>query len=100
MFLLLMQSLTVKHTSFGDVPHSSGLHDVPDDKLLDGLVLGNTAGTVGAADGLDMATAFLCTSVVPSLLSLSLRNLNTSIIKIVLDKIQLNILYFLTNEFP
>lgn len=61
---------TVKNTGFWDVPHSRCLHNVPDDKLLDGLVLGDTPGTVGAADGLHMATALLGTTVIPPFLGL------------------------------
>lgn len=62
---------TVKDTGLRDVSHSRCLHDVPDHKLLDGLVLGDTAGTVGAADGLHMATALLGTTVIPPFLGLS-----------------------------
>lgn len=61
---------TVEHTGLGDVPHSRCLHDVPDDKLLDGLVFGHAAGTVCAADGLNVATALLGTAVVPPFLGL------------------------------
>ena len=53
------------HTGVGDVPHSGGLHNVPDDELLDGLVLGTGLGAVGAADELHMASAVLVTSSVP-----------------------------------
>lgn len=62
---------TVKDAGLRDVSHSRCLNDVPDDKLLDGLVLGDTPGTVGAADGLHMATALLGTTVVPPFLGLS-----------------------------
>lgn len=62
--------LTVEHAGLGDVPDGGCLHDVPDDELLDGLVLGHAAGTVGAADGLDVATALLGASIIPSLLGL------------------------------
>lgn len=63
-------ALTVKDTGLWDVSHGRRLHDVPDDELLDGLVLGDTAGTVGAADGLHMPTALLGTTVIPPLLGL------------------------------
>lgn len=63
-------TLTVKDTSLGDVSYGRRLHDVPDDKLLDSLVLGDTAGTIGAADGLHMASALLGTTVIPPFLSL------------------------------
>lgn len=63
--------LTIKHASLGDVPNSSSLNNVLDDKLFDGLVLGHTASTVAAADGLHMPTALHSTTAVPSLLSLN-----------------------------
>jgi len=62
--------LTVKHTGFRDVPYSRSLHNISDDKLLDGFVFGHTPGTVCAADGLDMPTSLLSTTVIPPLLSL------------------------------
>lgn len=62
--------LTVEDAGLRDVPHSRRLHDVPDDKLLDGLVLGDAAGTVGAADWLHVPTALLGATVVPPFLSL------------------------------
>ena len=62
--------LTVKHARLRDIPDSCSFNNVSDDKLLDGLVFWYTTGTVGAADGLHMPTAFLGTSVIPSLLSL------------------------------
>ena len=54
-------------TGVGDVPDGGGLHDVPDDELLNGLVLGASLGAVGAADELDVSTSMLVTSVVPAL---------------------------------
>lgn len=66
----MANKLTVKDAGLCDVSHCSRLHYVPDDELLDGLVLRDTAGTVGAADGLDMATALLSTTVIPPLLGL------------------------------
>lgn len=64
------ETLTVKDAGLGDVPHCRRLHDVPDDKLLDGLVLGHAAGTVGAADGLHVPTALLGATVIPPFLGL------------------------------
>lgn len=64
------QNVGVKHTGFRDVPYSRSLHNISDDKLLDGFVLGHTPGTVCAADGLDMSTSLLSTTVIPPLLSL------------------------------
>lgn len=63
-------TLTVKDAGLRDVSHSRCLHYVPDDKFLDGLVLGDTTGTVCAADGLHMSTALLGTTVIPPLLGL------------------------------
>ena len=51
----------------GDVPHGGGLHDVPDDELLDGLVLGAGLGAVGAPHKLHMATAMLVAPVITTL---------------------------------
>lgn len=72
---------TVKDTGLRDVPHGRCLHDVPDHKLLDGLVLGDAAGAVGAADGLHVATALLGTTVVPPLLGLSRADVRQNYIK-------------------
>lgn len=63
-------TLTVKDTCFRYISDSSCFHNISDDKFLNGLVLGDAAGTVGAADGLHMATPFLGTAVIPSLLGL------------------------------
>lgn len=63
-------ALTVEDAGLRDVPDGCGLHDVPDDELLDGFVLGDAAGAVGAADGLDVAAALLGPTVVPPLLRL------------------------------
>ncbi|XP_041069119.1 doublecortin domain-containing protein 2B [Carcharodon carcharias] len=46
----------------------SSLHNVAADKLLNGSVFGDAVGTVCASNGLDMAVAFLGTSVIPLLL--------------------------------
>ena len=62
---------TFIHTGIRNVSHSSCLNDVSDDKLLDSFVLGDTAGTVGAAHILGVATALLGASVVSSFLSLN-----------------------------
>ena len=55
------------HAGFRDISHSSGLNDVPDDELLDSLILGHTLGAVGATDGLDMATPVLVATVISAL---------------------------------
>lgn len=62
--------LTVKYAGLGDISNGGSLNDVPYDKLLDGFVLRDTPGTVGATDGLDMSTSLLGTAVVPSLFGL------------------------------
>ena len=51
----------------GDVPHGGGLHNVPDDELLDGLVLGAGLGAVCAADELDVAAPVLVSASVATL---------------------------------
>jgi len=64
----------------GDVSHCSGLNNVPDDELLDGLVLRHTLGAVGATDGLDMAPSVLVTAVVATLGCHSLVEVNQAIL--------------------
>ena len=54
-------------TGVGDISHGGGLHNVPDDELLDGLVLGARLGAVGAPHELDVAAAVLVTPVVAAL---------------------------------
>ena len=58
----------IKNTLFRNVPDGCGLYDVPNDELLNGLILGHTSGTVGAANRLHMAAALFGTTVVPSFL--------------------------------
>lgn len=62
----LGESIHFIHTDIRDVSHSSSLSDVSDDKLLDTFVLGDTAGIVGAAHVLAVATALLGVSVASS----------------------------------
>lgn len=71
------QIRTVKDAGFSDVPDSCSLHYVPDHKLLDGLILRDAAGTVGAADGLHMPTALLGATVVPPFLGLLKQKVKT-----------------------
>ena len=54
-------------TGVGDIPHGGSLHDVPDDELLDGLVLGAGLGAVGAPHELDMAPAVFVAPVITTL---------------------------------
>lgn len=60
---------TVIH-GFVDVSDGGGLYDVPDDELLDGLVLGDAARAVGTPDRRDMATPAFGSTSVPPLTSL------------------------------
>lgn len=50
---------TFKDGSIGQVTDSGLLDHVADQEPLDGLVLGDATGTVGATDGLDVATTVL-----------------------------------------
>lgn len=62
--------LTVEDTRFGNIPDGGGLYYVPNNELLNGLVLGHTAGAVGAANRLHVAAAFFGTTIIPSFLGL------------------------------
>ena len=59
------EHIGVEDTRFGYIPDGSRLYDVPNDELLNGLVLGHTAGAVSAANWLHMAAALFGTTVVP-----------------------------------
>ena len=50
-----------------DVPHSCSLHDIPDHKLADRLILRDGLGAVAAAHILDVAPAVLVPAMVPPL---------------------------------
>lgn len=63
----LGQDVLLVHGRLGDVPHSRRLDDVPDDELLDRLVLWHATGAVGATHRVYVATAVLGTSTIPSL---------------------------------
>ena len=60
----------VEDACFRYVPDSSGFYNVPNDKLLDGLILGHAPGAVRAANGLHMAAALFGTTVVSSFFGL------------------------------
>ena len=62
--------LTCVHASLSDVSHSSSFHNVTNDKLLDGLILGNTTSTIGATDGTDVSATVLRASIVSAFASL------------------------------
>jgi len=64
----LRQCVRLVDRGLGEIPDGRCFHYIPDDKLLDGLVLGHTARTVGAAHGVHMASALLrATSIAPLL---------------------------------
>merc|ERR1719195_492925 len=63
----LGQLVAAVDAGVGDVPHGGCLHNVPDDELLDGLVLGAGLGAVGTPHELDMATTVLVPAVVTAL---------------------------------
>ena len=63
------KKLTLKDRGLGNVPDGSSLDHVSDQEALDGLVLGNTARAVDAADRLCAASPVLGASVVSSFLS-------------------------------
>ena len=72
----VLQTLIIKpwgwrirlRAKISELTDSGGLHDVPDDELADGLVLGASLGAVGAPDGLHMAPVVLVAPVVTPLL--------------------------------
>jgi hypothetical protein len=65
----VLQSLGITFIDGGilKIANSSGFDHVADGKALDGLVLGDAASAVETANGLDVATAVLVTSVISSL---------------------------------
>lgn len=66
----LGKHIGVEDTRFRNVPDRGGLYYVPDNELLNGLILGDATGTVGAANRLHVAAAFFGTTIVPSFLGL------------------------------
>lgn len=63
-------SLTIENARFGNVPDRRGLYNVPNNELLNGLILGHASGTVGAANRLHVAAALFGTAIIPSFLGL------------------------------
>ena len=55
------------HAGVGDVSHGGRLHDVPDDELLDSLVLGAGLGAITAPNELDMSPSMFITSIITAL---------------------------------
>ena len=66
----LGQDVLLVHGRLSDVPHGRRLDDVPDDELLDRLVLGHAASAVGATHGLHVAAVVLAASSITPLLGL------------------------------
>jgi len=64
----LRQRVRLVDRGLGEIPDSCRLHDVPDDELLDGLVLGHAARAVGAAHGVHVTSALLRATSIPALL--------------------------------
>ena len=64
----LRQNITLIYTLFANISQCSGFNDVPDNELLDGLVLGHASRTVGTSEEFDVATAVLVTSSITPLL--------------------------------
>lgn len=64
----LGKHIGIENTRFRNVPDGCGLYDVPNDELLNGLILGHATGTVGTANRLHVAAALFGTTIVPSLL--------------------------------
>merc|ERR1719315_443071 len=63
------EGVSLVNAVVGDITDGRGLHNVPNDKLADGLVLGASLGAVGAPDGLHVPPIVLVATVVPPLLS-------------------------------
>lgn len=62
--------LTGVDACHGDVTNSSCFDDVSDDELLDGLILRNASGAVGASDSLHMSSVVLAASSITAFLGL------------------------------
>lgn len=62
----LGKHIGVEDICFGNVPNGCSLYYVSNDKILNGLVLGHTLGTVGATNRLQVAEALFGTTIVPS----------------------------------
>lgn len=64
--------LTCVDAGNSDITNGSSLDDITDDKLLDCLVLRNTARAVGATNGLHVSTVVLAASSITTFLSLQI----------------------------
>lgn len=63
------QNIRVVAGSIRNITNGSGLDDVSDYELLDGLILWDASGTVGTTHGLDVAAVALAASSITPLLS-------------------------------
>lgn len=76
---MISLKLTVVAGSIRDITNGSSLDDVSDHKLLDGLILWDAAGAVGATHGLDVAAVVLAASSITPLLSLKVYRNNSKL---------------------
>jgi hypothetical protein len=60
----LWKSVLIVCRSFADISLRRSINDVSDSESLDSLVLGDTSATVATADGLDVSTTVLGSSVI------------------------------------
>ena len=74
-----VQLLTLINTSLSDISYSCSLNNVPDDKLLDSLVLGASTCTVGASDESHGSASVLVAPIVSPLRGLKFRTKETHI---------------------
>jgi len=59
----------LKQRGIGNISDGSGFNHIADGEPLDCLVFGSASGTIGAADGLDMAAPVLVATVGSSFLN-------------------------------
>lgn len=85
---------TLKSRVVLDIAEGRGVDDVADSESLDGLVLGDAAPAVEAADGSGMATALLGTTSVSSLESHLWVKLRLNAFLYYLNKKDLIIIFF------
>ena len=64
----LRQDIALINTLFPDISQCGSLYYVPYNELLDGFILGNATGTVGASQEFNVSTTVLVTSSITSLL--------------------------------
>jgi len=60
-------TLTIIYTGIRDISYSSSFYDIPDDKLLDGFILRDTASTVGASYMFGVTSTLLAASIITPL---------------------------------